>query len=169
QDRPYDRFIREQIAGDAFPVYGAEGKIATGFLRLGVAGEGSNEEVRRDLLIDLVNTTGSVFLGLTLGCARCHDHKFDPITTKDYYALAGIFRSTKTLDVLAKPRMWHEYPIPGPEDLARKAEHEKRLANQKERIAAVVAKARSELEAAKPGMPLPKNVETAFPEATRSE
>jgi hypothetical protein len=91
QDRPYDRFIREQLAGDAYPAYGAEGRIGTGFLRLGVVSEGSTEEVRRELLTDLVSTTGAVFLGLTVGCARCHDHKFDPIPTRDYYRLEAFF------------------------------------------------------------------------------
>ena len=93
QDRPYDRFIREQLAGDAgsYAKYGAEGKIGLGFLRAGVFIEGSGEELRRDLLIDIVNTTGSVFLGVSLGCARCHDHKYDPIPTRDYYSLEAFF------------------------------------------------------------------------------
>jgi hypothetical protein len=91
QDRPYDRFVREQIAGDAFSVYGAEGKIGAGFLRLGVFVEGTREEMRRDLLNDIVGTTGSVFLGLTIGCARCHDHKFDPVPIRDYYRLEAFF------------------------------------------------------------------------------
>ena len=91
QDRPYDRFVREQIAGDAYPLFGDEGKIATGFHRLGVFVEGTREEMRRDLLNDIVGTVGSVFMGVTLGCARCHDHKFDPIPTRDYYSLEAFF------------------------------------------------------------------------------
>jgi hypothetical protein len=73
EDRAYDRFVREHIAGDSFAVYGTEGKLATSFLNLQVDIEGSGDE-RRDFLTDVVNTTGSVFLGVTLGCARCHDH-----------------------------------------------------------------------------------------------
>ena len=91
QDRPYNRFIREQIAGDAYQQYGAEGKIGAGFLRLGVFVEGTRDEMRRDLLNDIVATTGSVFLGLSIECARCHDHKFDPIPTRDYYRLEAFF------------------------------------------------------------------------------
>jgi hypothetical protein len=95
QDRPYDRFIKEQLAGDAYHGYGAESKIGLGYLRLGVFVEGTGEELRRDLLIDLVNTTGSVFLGVTLGCARCHDHKYDPIPTRDYYRMEAFFAPVK--------------------------------------------------------------------------
>ena len=93
QDRPYDRFIKEQLAGDAYRGYGAEGKIALGFMRLGVQIEGSGDS-RRDFLNDVVNTTGSVFLGVTLGCARCHDHKYDPISHKDFYRIEAFFAPT---------------------------------------------------------------------------
>ena len=86
QDRPYDRFIREQIAGDVYS--GAEGKLGLGFINLVVRGEDTR---RRDLLIDAVDTTGSVFLGLTLACARCHDHKYDPIPQRDYYRMEAFF------------------------------------------------------------------------------
>ncbi len=88
QDRPYDRFIREQLAGDNYSVYGTEGKLALGYFALVVRGEDTK---RRDLLIDAVDTTGSVFLGMTLGCARCHDHKFDPILQRDYYRMEAFF------------------------------------------------------------------------------
>ena len=75
QDRPFDRFVREQIAGDSYPHYGKEGKLGLGFLHGTVFSE---DGVRRDALNDIVNTTASAFLGLTLACARCHDHKYDP-------------------------------------------------------------------------------------------
>ena len=80
RDMPYDRFIRQQLAGDAYRNYGAEGKIATGFLHQWVFVQRvDSPQTRRDYLNDVVGTTGSVFLGMTLGCARCHDHKYDPI------------------------------------------------------------------------------------------
>ncbi|MFM8571816.1 MAG: DUF1553 domain-containing protein [Pirellula sp.] len=92
QDMPYDEFIRAQIAGDAL------GKdLATGFLVAGTFDIVKSPDVnltlmqRQDELADLINTTGTAFLGLTLGCARCHDHKFDPITQKDFYALQAIY------------------------------------------------------------------------------
>jgi mono/diheme cytochrome c family protein len=91
-DKPYDQFVSEQIVGDAL---GAD--LGTGFLVAGTYDIVKSPDVnltlmqRQDELADLINTTGTAFLGLTLGCARCHDHKFDPITQKDFYALQAIF------------------------------------------------------------------------------
>jgi hypothetical protein len=101
-DRPYDRFVREQIAGDLLPAEDnrtlAGQVIATGFLALG--SKAHDAENRGQFILDLVDeqieATTRAFLGLTIACARCHDHKMDPITQRDYYALAGIFRSTQT-------------------------------------------------------------------------
>jgi hypothetical protein len=91
QDRPYDRFIREQLAGDAFK-YGDEGRIGLAFLHLWVPVERTEPQLsRRDFLTDVVSVTGSVFLGVTLECARCHDHKYDPIPTSDYYRMEAFF------------------------------------------------------------------------------
>ncbi|MEN9675360.1 MAG: hypothetical protein RIS76_1256 [Verrucomicrobiota bacterium] len=94
-DKPYDRFIREQLAGDELPDGGADGVIATGFYRLGIwDGDPADRELARfDQLDDLVATTGQVFLGLTVDCARCHDHKIDPIPQRDYYALLSFFQN----------------------------------------------------------------------------
>ncbi|MBU6180921.1 MAG: DUF1549 domain-containing protein, partial [Verrucomicrobia bacterium] len=103
-DKPYDRFITEQIAGDLLPgvdeARRVEQLVATGFLLLGVTelGEYDREKLRMDIADEQLDTLGKTFLGLTLGCARCHDHKFDPVPTRDYYAMAGIFRSTNPLD-----------------------------------------------------------------------
>ncbi len=92
QDRPYDRFIREQLAADAFRVYGDEGKLGLGFLHQWVPVERDAPELnRRDFLNDVVGVTGSVFLGISLECARCHDHKYDPITARDYYQIEAFF------------------------------------------------------------------------------
>ena len=91
-DQPYDQFIIEQLAGDAV---GAD--VATGFLVAGpydlVKGQDTQLRLiqRQDELADMINTTGTAFLGLSLGCARCHNHKFDPVTQTDYYALQAIF------------------------------------------------------------------------------
>jgi len=91
-DLPYDQFVREQLAGDAL---GAD--AGTGFLVAGAYDLVKSPDVnltlmqRQDELADIINTTGTAFLGLTLGCARCHDHKFDPVTQRDYYALQGVF------------------------------------------------------------------------------
>ncbi len=101
-DKPYDEFIREQIAGDLLPIADdrewAEQVIATGFLSLGVklVGEEDQQKFFADLVDEQIDTTTRAFLATTVACARCHDHKFDPIPQEDYYALAGIFRSTET-------------------------------------------------------------------------
>mgnify|MGYP002623596023 CR=1 FL=1 len=109
-DKSYKEFIRQQIAGDIYipPVPQApagkhptsEDIIATGFLALGPweLVSGDKAQLRMDVIDRQVNRVGQTFLGLTMGCARCHDHKFDPISQADYYALAGLFKSTITLN-----------------------------------------------------------------------
>ena len=102
-DKPYDQFIAEQIAGDlmepASTADAADKLTALGFLALGPTNYElqDKELLRMEVIDEQIDTIGKAMLGLTIGCARCHDHKFDPIPTKDYYALAGIFRSTRTL------------------------------------------------------------------------
>jgi len=101
-DKPYDEFIREQIAGDLLAAKDAaernEHLIATGFLALGPKGlnEKNRVQFEMDLVDEQIDVTSRAVLGLTAACARCHDHKFDPVPQSDYYALAGIFRSSKT-------------------------------------------------------------------------
>ena len=103
RDRPYDRFIVEQLAGDLLPYQDvaqqANQLVATGFLAVGV--KALNQRDRRqfehDLADEQIDTTTQAMLGLTVACARCHDHKFDPIPQSDYYAVEGIFLSTETL------------------------------------------------------------------------
>lgn len=98
QDKPYDQFIREQIAGDELYPDNPEARIATGFLRMGPwehTGMSVEAVTRQMFLDDVTNATGVTFLGLTLGCARCHDHKFDPLPTKDYYRFQAVFASTE--------------------------------------------------------------------------
>lgn len=99
-DKPYDEFVQEQIAGDLLAAQGDRRTypakvIATGFLALSRRYATAPEELWHLTLEDTIETTGRAFLGLTLRCARCHDHKFDPVTRDDYYALYGIFASTK--------------------------------------------------------------------------
>ena len=103
RDKPFDQFVREQIAGDLLAHENdeqlSEGIVATGFLMLGtkMLSERDKEKLTMDVVDEQLNTIGQAFMAVTLGCARCHDHKFDPIPTKDYYALAGILKSTRTL------------------------------------------------------------------------
>ncbi len=93
KDKPYDRFLTEQLAGDEVPDASSETVLATGYLRLGNWDDEPADPAtdRYDQLDDIVSTTSQAFLGLTLGCARCHDHKFEPLTTRDYYSMVSVF------------------------------------------------------------------------------
>jgi len=103
QDKPYNRFVAEQLAGDQLPYADQkerdENLTATGFLAIGPKGlnESRIKYSKWQVVNDQIDVTARGFLGLTVGCAQCHDHKFDPIPQKDYHALAGIFSSTETL------------------------------------------------------------------------
>ncbi len=120
-DKPYDRFVQEQLAGDLLAKQAprdkyAESVIATGFLALSRRYATGPYELWPLTLEDTIDTTGRAFLGLTLRCARCHDHKYDPITQKDYYALYGIFASTQFpwagAEELQSKQMNREYFVP---------------------------------------------------------
>ena len=93
EDKPYDQFVREQIAGDELDELTIDGITATGFYRLGVWDDEPADKLqaKHDELDDIVSTTSQAFLGLTVGCARCHDHKIDPIPQADYYGLVAFF------------------------------------------------------------------------------
>ncbi len=116
-DRPFDQMIRDQIAGDLLAcddiVETQQRAIATGFLALGNSNLEDQDKTKLefDHLDEQLETIGRAFLAQTIGCARCHDHKFDPIPTRDYYALAAIFRSTTPLEH-ANLSKWIEKPLP---------------------------------------------------------
>ncbi len=99
-DKPYDRFIREQLAGDELYPDSVEAHIATGFLRhyTDETNQPSMELRRQELLQNITDTVGSALMGMTFGCAKCHDHKFDPILQKDYYRLQSFFANTRAKD-----------------------------------------------------------------------
>jgi hypothetical protein len=102
-DKPYDQFIREQLAGDEIDPANEEMRVAAGFHRLGGfrknAGNQDAAYNRNEVLVEMTNVIGSGIMGLTMGCARCHDHKFDPIRQKDYYRLQAFFASTQHKDI----------------------------------------------------------------------
>jgi len=204
QDKPYDQFVTEQLAGDllvkeetsrpgsgvqpisfvnptnqlpAIPTASLapalqQKLIATGFLTLGpkVLAEADKDKMVMDIVDEQIDTTGRAFMGLTLGCARCHDHKFDPLSTEDYYGLAGIFKSTRTMESLKTVARWWENAIPSPQDLAAQQTFQKRIADVQAQIQTVVARSRQELlDGGKTEAELPKDVETAFKPETKAE
>lgn len=121
-DKPFDRFLIEQLAGDLVPKADHESITATGFLVLGakVLAEPDKEKLFMDTIDEQLDTLGKAFLGMTLGCSRCHDHKFDPIKQTDYYALAAIFKSTQTYGPTQTGviKHWNERSVATPEELA---------------------------------------------------
>jgi len=167
QDLPYDRFIVEQLAGDLLPATDRESRnrqwIATGFLAIGPKPLLANDAVKveLDVVDEQIDTTGRAFMALTLGCARCHDHKFDPIPASDYYALAGIFKSTTTIDRydFQNHRSWTERALGDVEDEERlqrlkaaydEANEARRLndePNEQKKFIAEMKKVRKELAA----------------------
>jgi hypothetical protein len=142
RDKPLDRFLVEQIAGDLLPhatvAEQREHLIATAYLLLGA--HNYEEQDKRSLEMDVVDeqldTIGRGLLGMTLACARCHDHKFDPIPTEDYYALAGIFRSTHTL-VHANVSTWatRTLPVLTEEEAAAVGGYETTIATMEQKLA----------------------------------
>jgi hypothetical protein len=149
-DMPYDRFLTLQIAGDEVNPGDRESLIATGFGRCGpreVVGGNVIPEVRRqNELTEITATVGSVFLGLTIGCARCHDHKFDAIPTTDYYRLQSFFEASELVDLpIASKQETEAYQ-------AAKKAVEKKTAPLKSQLAALETPYRKALAAAKHAM-----------------
>ena len=143
-DVPLNRFITEHIAGDLLPASSVQERArlltATGFLALGPTNyeEQDKQQLRFDIIDEQLDTIGKAFLGQTIGCARCHDHKFDPIPQRDYYALAGIFSSTRTLNNLTdNVARWVVEPLPGyPEEERLEHEHKQKVAQLRAKIEA---------------------------------
>ncbi|MDP7016481.1 MAG: DUF1553 domain-containing protein [Pirellulaceae bacterium] len=138
-DLPYDQFVREQIAGDlAEPSADRpfDALIATGFLTLGpkMLAEDDPVKMEMDIIDEQLETLGRALLGMTFGCARCHDHKYDPFSQADYYALAGVFKSTHTMDTHTVVAKWHERPLASPAAVAKQEAHQQQLADKKEQI-----------------------------------
>lgn len=122
-DKPFNEFLVEQIAGDLLPDANQVTRTATGFLALGakVLAEPDREKLTMDTVDEQIDTIGKAFLGMTLGCVRCHDHKFDPIKQRDYYALAAILKSTQTFGDSAQGAIkhWYEHSFASEEELER--------------------------------------------------
>ena len=141
RDTPFDEFVREQIAGDllppsSHPLRRDDQLLATGFLNVGVKSLGEQDKLLYDMNVadDQIDATCHAFLGLSANCARCHDHKFDPIPTTDYHALAGIFRSTQNLSGVQTNNVTKEAEamplgMDGPQRMTAIKKHEKELSD----------------------------------------
>ncbi|WP_296461719.1 PSD1 and planctomycete cytochrome C domain-containing protein [Rubinisphaera sp.] len=175
QDKPYSEFLREQLAGDLLESgddYELRNVrlIATGYLVLGpkVLAEVDGNKMEMDIVDEQLDTIGRGLMGLTLGCARCHDHKFDPIGNDDYYGLAGIFKSTRAMETFEKVARWNENPIPTTADIAKEEQHTAIISAKKEEISTLIASASDELKPPT-GETLPADVEKRFPEETQTQ
>jgi hypothetical protein len=141
EDKPLSRLILEQVAGDLLPAASLreqrDNLIATAFLTLGPTNYEMQDkgQLRMEVVDEQIEIIGKSLLGMTIGCARCHDHKFDPIPQQDYYALAGIFRNTQTL-IDDNVSTWVKRPYPlEPEAAAAVAAHQQQIAATKGELA----------------------------------
>lgn len=134
KDKPFDRFLIEQLAGDLLPEANQETRTATGFLALGakVLAEPDRDKLDMDTIDEQLDSTSKTFLGMTFGCVRCHDHKFDPIKQTDYYALAAIFKSTRTFanTNYGAIKHWYEHSFATEEELNKLKEVDKQIAEK---------------------------------------
>jgi hypothetical protein len=144
KDKPYDQFINEQLAGDLLAEppdleTQYERWTATGFLSLGakMLAEDDPIKMQMDIVDEQLDTIGRAFMGLTIGCARCHDHKFDPIPTQDYYSLAGILKSSKTMEDFNVVATWHEHVLASKEDRAALEAHQEKIEAKSEEISEI--------------------------------
>ncbi len=145
RDVPFNRLVMEHVAGDLMPGTVQQRRrqiVGTAFLAMGnsTLEEQDKKQLAMDVVDEQLDTLGKAFLGQTLGCARCHDHKFDPIPTKDYYAMAGILSSTRSLET-ANVSRWVEanMPLP-PEEEAMMAAHERAVAALEKELKALKAR-----------------------------
>jgi hypothetical protein len=146
-DRPFDQFVREQVGGDLMVAEDLETRrrqlTATTFWLMGNSNleEQDKQQLEMDIVDEQLDTFGKVFLGQTIGCARCHDHKFDPIPTRDYYALAGVLKSSQVLEH-ANVSKWIEAPLPMPSS---ETEHYEQLTAEAKGLAEEITRLRARL------------------------
>ena len=179
ENLPFNQFIIEQIAGDLLPHKTLAEKhsrlVATGYLSLGpkVLAEVDKKKMEMDIIDEQIETMGKTFMGMTLGCARCHDHKFDPISTGEYYSLAGVFKSTKTMESLVTIAKWNENVIASEAEEKSFKEHSAKIAASKKTAEDFLEEQRKQLEA-KDKLPkdkkaTSKEVEAKLEESAKAE
>jgi hypothetical protein len=154
QDLSFANFLQQQLAGDlldpqqdASPQDRLDRLTATGFLSIGpkMLACDDGQKMEMDIIDEQLDTMSRAFMGLTMGCARCHDHKFDPIPSKDYYALASIFKSTKTMENFKVVANWHEYPLDTPETKIALEKYNAAVKQLDDELAAIQKEARQTL------------------------
>ena len=146
RDTPFDQLIVEQLAGDLLPAPAGQqvnyrGRIATGFLALGPKAIVEQDKTKQlyDAIDEQIDTVSKAFLGLTIACARCHDHKFDPISTQDYYSMAGIFRSARLYEQLeGRSSKIHLLPLVPDDTYLRYKRRQDEIAAKKLEIEAII-------------------------------
>lgn len=173
RDLPYDQLLREQLAGDLLPAEDEaqrrEQLIATGFLSIGpkVLAEVDEAKMRMDIVDEQIESVGKAVLGMTLGCARCHDHKFDPVSTADYYGLAGVFKSTRTMETYQKVARWHESVLPSEEARTQQGAFDQQLLERQQSVDRFLAEAMESLKQKSVEQASSENPEAHFPEETQ--
>ncbi|HSH95289.1 MAG TPA: DUF1549 domain-containing protein, partial [Roseimicrobium sp.] len=173
KNKPYDQFLKEQIAGDLLPATDDvavkhERLTALGFLSMGpkLLAEPDKVKLEMDLIDEQIETFGRAFLASTLGCARCHDHKFDPLPTDDYYSLAAIFKSTQTMDDLKTLAKWHEPSVAMPGDYKIKEAYDLKVTAHKQSLTNYIKEANQSLLTVLKTNALPKDAEKQYPTNT---
>ena len=167
EDKPYDRFVREQLAGDELKDWNYDTLIATGFYRIGARvlfREKDNPDYRYNYLDDMIGTSSRAFLGMTVACARCHDHKFDPIPQSDYYRMMAIFF----------PHIRYDFQLAPPEEIAAYEEKKAAVEAKIEPLEAEIRRIEKPYRAQKKAEKLlefPQEIQDAVntPEAERTE
>ncbi|WP_345684106.1 PSD1 and planctomycete cytochrome C domain-containing protein [Novipirellula caenicola] len=175
EDQPLDEFIIHQLAGDLLPSgdeqLNRQRITATGMLVIGpkMLAEQDKEKMRIDIVDEQIDCVTRTMLGMTVACARCHDHKFDPISTEDYYALAGIFASTRTMLHEKFVSKWMERDLPSTEIDKQRSEHQKKVDRSRAAVEKIVADANKALLDQLKSETLPDKPEDQYPETTKKQ
>jgi hypothetical protein len=175
-DLPFNQFVEEQLAGDLLSIGKSFSesnrlKIATGFLALGpkLLAEPDPVKMEMDMIDEQIDVIGQAFLGLTIGCARCHDHMSDPVSTVDYYKMAGIFKSTRTMEKVTRPTKWFEHNLSSVLELKHSEKHESLIVAQKNLIQAFKEKENAKILSLGKVKKLPKNPLVHYSEKSKKE
>lgn len=174
RDLPFNAFITQQLAGDLLvrPEQDeqrvSELLTATGLLVIGpkMLAEQDKVKMQADIVDEQIDTVTRTMLGMTIACARCHDHKFDPIAAEDYYALAGIFASTRTMADQAFVSSWLVRPLPSAKIDTAREQHQQKIDEAQQRRDRLVGEAEAKLLEEKDLKELPENPAEHFPEGT---